>query len=179
MLTNLKDKNIIITGGTSGLGLSVSKHFESKNNVLIVGNKNYSKVKKSKEVINSKEEGVEFIFNVSPVSIDDKGITLVKTQMSAADSSGRQSVQVIEGSEYSESADIIIFALGFEQELPPFLNDSGIELNKWNGISTNEQFQTSNSKVYSGGDSVRGADLAVRAAADGKNAAKEIVESFK
>ena len=36
-----------------------------------------------------------------------------------------------------------------------------------------------NKQVFAGGDSVRGANLAVRAAADGKDAAQKIIESFK
>jgi glutamate synthase (NADPH/NADH) small chain len=132
-----------------------------------------------KEVVNSKEEGVEFIFNVSPKSIESKGVNVIKTQMSQPDASGRQSVKEIEGSEYLEEADIIIMALGFDQEVPSFLKDSKLELDRWNGIKVNENLQTSNEKIYAGGDGVRGADLAVTAAADGKAAAKAIVESFK
>jgi glutamate synthase (NADPH/NADH) small chain len=178
---DVKNKNVLVVGGGDTamdcLRTSVREGAKSvkclyrRNEVNMPGSK--------KEFINSKEEGVEFIFNVSPLSIDTDGINLVKTQMSDSDSSGRQSVQVIEGSDYKETADVIIFALGFEQELPQFLQDSGIELDKWNGIATNEKFQTSKSNVYSGGDSVRGANLAVRAAADGKNAAKDIVVSFQ
>ena len=177
---DVKDKNVLVVGGgdTAMDCLRTSVREGAKSVKCLYRRDQVNMPGSKKEVVNSKEEGVEFIFNVSPVSIDDNGINLVKTQMSDADSSGRQSVQVIEGSEYKENADIIIFALGFEQELPQFLQDSEIELDKWNGIVTNEQFQTSNSKVYSGGDSVRGANLAVRAAADGKNAAKMIVESF-
>jgi len=178
---DVKDKNVLVIGGGDTamdcLRTSVREGAQSvkclyrRDEINMPGSK--------KEVINSKEEGVEFIFNVSPVSIDEDGINIIKTEMSAADSSGRQSVQNIQGSEYKETADIIIFALGFEQELPQFLKDSGLELDKWNGIMINEKFQTSNSKIYSGGDSVRGANLAVRAAADGKDAAKMIFESLK
>jgi len=178
---DVKDKNVLVIGGgdTAMDCLRTSVREGAKSVKCLYRRDEANMPGSKKEVVNSKEEGVEFIFNVSPVSIENDGMTLIKTQMSKADTSGRQSVQVIEGSEYKESADIIIFALGFEQELPKFLQDSGIELDKWNGILTNEKFQTSNSKVYSGGDSVRGADLAVRAAADGKNAAEIIVQSFQ
>ena len=132
-----------------------------------------------KEVINSKEEGIEFVFNVSPKSIDKDGVNLVKTIMSNPDKSGRQNIQEVNGSEYKESADIIILALGFDQELPQFIKDSNLKLDNWNGIETNDKHQTSNINIFSGGDSVRGANLAVRAAADGKNAALSIIEQLK
>jgi len=178
---DVKDKNILVVGGgdTAMDCLRTSVREGAKSVKCLYRRDEANMPGSKKEVVNSKEEGVEFIFNVSPVSIENDGINLIKTEMTEADSTGRQSVKTISGSEYKESADIIIFALGFEQEVPSFLKDSGIELDKWNGISTNEQFQTSKTKVYSGGDSVRGANLAVRAAADGKNAAKMIVESFK
>jgi len=178
---DVKDKNVlVIGGGDTAMDCLRTSVREGAHSVKCLYRRDEINMPGSKkEVINSKEEGVEFIFNVSPVSIDDDGINIIKTEMSAADSSGRQSVQTIKGSEYKETADIIIFALGFEQELPQFLKDSGLELDKWNGIITNEKFQTSNPKIYSGGDSVRGANLAVRAAADGKDAAKMIFESFK
>jgi len=137
-----------------------------------------------KEVLNAKEEGVEFVFNVAPKSIlTNSGILataleLEKTKLVKIDDSGREKVEIIDGSAYNEEADIIIMALGFDQELPEFIKSSNIELDKWNGLKINEKFQTSNGKIYSGGDSVRGANLAVTAAADGKNAALSIVESF-
>ncbi|PIF04836.1 MAG: glutamate synthase small subunit [Arcobacter sp.] len=178
---DVKDKNVLVVGGGDTamdcLRTSVREGAKSVKCLYRRDEKNMPGSKK--EFINSKEEGVDFIFNVSPVCIDNEGITLLKTQMSEADSSGRQSVQIIEGSEYKQNGDIIIFALGFEQEVPAFLQETEIELDRWKGIVTNEKFQTSKSHIYSGGDSVRGANLAVRAAADGKNAAKMIVESFQ
>ena len=178
---DVKDKKVVVIGGGDTAmdcvrtsvreGASIVKCLYRRDEVNMPGSK--------KEVINSKEEGVEFVFNVSPKSIAQNGVNLLKTTMSEADETGRQSVQLSEGSDYLEEADIIILALGFDQELPQFIKDLNIDLDKWNGIKTNEQFQTSNPNIYSGGDGVRGADLAVRAAADGKAAAKAMVEKFK
>ena len=178
---DVKDKNVVVIGGGDTAmdcvrtsvreGASSVKCLYRRDEVNMPGSK--------KEVVNSKEEGVEFVFNVSPKSIDAKGVNVIKTQMSEPDASGRQSVKEIEGSEYLEEADIIILALGFDQEVPSFLSAADLALDKWNGIKVNENYQTSNSKIYAGGDGVRGADLAVTAAADGKAAAKAIVESFK
>ena len=178
---DVKDKNVLVVGGgdTAMDCLRTSVREGAKSVKCLYRRDEANMPGSKKEVVNSKEEGVEFIFNVSPLSIENDGINLIKTEMTEADSSGRQSVKNVSGSEYKETADIIIFALGFEQEVPKFLQDSGIDLDKWNGIVTNEKFQTSKSTIYSGGDSVRGANLAVRAAADGKNAAKMIFESFK
>ena len=97
--------------------------------------------------------------------------------MSEPDESGRQKVVINEGSEFIEDADIVIMALGFSPEAPEFLKDLGVELNSWGGVITN-RYQTSNLKVYAGGDCQRGAHLAVTAAADGREAAREIVKAL-
>ena len=136
-----------------------------------------------KEVVNAKEEGVEFVFNVSPKSIKTDGnvataVELLTTSMSQADSSGRQKVVINEGSEYLEEADIIILALGFSPEVPAFLEELNVQTNSWGGVVVDSNFRTSNKKVYSGGDCNRGAHLAVTAAADGREAAKAIIRDL-
>ena len=136
-----------------------------------------------KEVVNAKEEGVEFVFNVSPKSIKVEknlaiGVELLKTSMGKSDTSERQKVVLIEGSEYFEEADVIILALGFSPEVPEFLKELNVETNSWGGIIIDSKFRTSNKKVYAGGDCQRGAHLAVTAAVDGREAAKEIIKEL-
>ncbi len=174
---DVKDKTVVVIGGGDTAmdcvrtsvreGASSVKCLYRRDELNMPGSK--------KEVLNAKEEGVEFLFNVSPLSIDENGVKLIKTSMSTPDGSGRSSIVEVSGSEFLESAEVVILALGFDQELPEFLKKANLELDRWNGIKVDENFQTSNPKIYSGGDSVRGADLAVWAAADGKNAANSIV----
>jgi glutamate synthase (NADPH/NADH) small chain len=136
-----------------------------------------------KEVVNAKEEGVEFVFNVSPKSIKTEGdkavaVELLTTSMSEPDETGRQKVVINEGSEYLEEADVIILALGFSPEVPEFLKELNVETNSWGGVIIDSKFRTSNLKVYAGGDCRRGAHLAVTAAVDGREAAKSMAEAL-
>jgi len=175
---DVKDKNVVVIGGgDTAMDCVRTSVREGAKSIKCLYRRDEANMPGSKkEVQNSKEEGVEFVFNVSPLSIDESGVNLIQTAMSEADESGRSSVINVEGSEYSEVADIIILALGFEQEVPSFIKNANFELDRWHGIKVNENYQTSNPKIYSGGDSVRGADLAVRAAADGKGAAENIIK---
>ncbi len=181
LFIDVKDKNVVVIGGgDTAMDCVRTSIREGASSVKCLYRRDEANMPGSKkEVVNSKEEGVEFVFNVSPKAIVKEGVLVLETKMSEPDGSGRQSVQIIENSEYLEEADIIILALGFDQELPTFIKESGLELDKWNGLKVNEKYQTSNPKIYAGGDSVRGADLAVTAAADGKVAAKFIINSFK
>jgi len=178
---DVKDKNVVVIGGgDTAMDCVRTSIREGATTVKCLYRRDEANMPGSKkEVVNSKEEGVEFVFNVSPKSIESNGVIVEQTTMSEADESGRQSVKIVPNSEYLEAADIIILALGFEQELPNFIKESELELDRWNGLKINEKYQTSNSKIYAGGDSVRGADLAVRAAADGKVAAKFIIDNLK
>ncbi|MCD4757810.1 MAG: glutamate synthase subunit beta [Arcobacteraceae bacterium] len=178
---DVKDKNVVVIGGgDTAMDCVRTSIREGATTVKCLYRRDEANMPGSKkEVVNSKEEGVEFVFNVSPKSIESNGVIVEQTTMSEADESGRQSVKIVPNSDYLEEADIIILALGFEQELPSFIKESELELDRWNGLKINEKYQTSNSKIYAGGDSVRGADLAVRAAADGKVAAKFIIDNLK
>ena len=178
---DVKDKNVVVIGGgdTAMDCVRTSVRQGAKDVKCLYRRDEINMPGSKKEVDNSKEEGVEFVFNVSPVSINNDGVILEKTELTTPDESGRQKVQIIENSSYLQEADIIIMALGFDQELPKFITDSSLELDKWNGIKVNDDYTTSIKNVYSGGDSVRGADLAVTATLDGREAAKTIIASFK
>ncbi len=181
---SVKDKRVlVIGGGDTAMDCIRTSAREGAKSVKCLYRRNKANMPGSKkEVINSEEEGAEFVFNVSPKSIITSnalatGIELIRTELIESDKTGRQSVKYIEGSEYIEKADIIIYALGFSPENPEFFKDANIDVNDWGGVITKE-YQTSNKKIYAGGDCERGAHLAVTAAADGREAAKAIIKTF-
>jgi len=137
-----------------------------------------------REVQNAREEGVNFLFNRQPVAIktqDGKviGIECVETAMGKADASGRQRAEAIAGSEQLLEADAIIIAFGFQPSPAPWFAEHGIELDQWGRVKANKldenPFQTTNPKVFAGGDMVRGSDLVVTAIAEGRDAAQGIL----
>ncbi len=177
---DVKDKKVVVIGGgDTAMDCVRTSVREGAKEVKCLYRRDEANMPGSKkEVLNSKEEGVEFVFNVSPKSITDNGVILEQTQLSVADENGRQKVTIVPDSQYLQEADVVIMALGFSQEVPAFLKDENFELDKWDGIKVNQNYQTSIPNIYSGGDSVRGADLAVTATRDGREAAKAIIASF-
>ena len=135
------------------------------------------------EVKNAMEEGVKFAFCSNPkaiLSADGKttGLRLAKTKISNSAKVGRKVFSEVANSEYDFDCDTVIIAFGFNPTDTSWLAANNIDTNDWGGIDTNfeYQLQTSNKKVFAGGDMVRGSDLVVTAIADGKQAASAIID---
>ena len=70
-------------------------------------------------------------------------------------------------------ADAVIIAFGFRPSPPAWFEDFDVETDDWDGLDRppEEQtfpFQTTNAKVFAGGDMVRGSDLVVTAIDEGR-----------
>ncbi len=137
-----------------------------------------------KEFHNAIEEGVEFCFNISPreIRLETGGLLCVeveKTQLGKKGEDGRQQVEIIPNTAHCVPADIVILALGFDVATLPGLDKAGITTDKWGQIQIDSiSGITNQSKIYSGGDCYRGADLVVNAAADGRKAALAIMRKL-
>ena len=139
-----------------------------------------------REVVNAKEEGVDFQFNLQPldIEVDDSGNTIgvrfVRTEMGEPDAEGRRRPVQIEGSEFVMEADAVIIAFGFQPSPSSWFADYGIILDEKGRVRAPANgkfaFQTSNPNVFSGGDMVRGSDLVVTAIDEGRKAAEGIMD---
>jgi glutamate synthase (NADPH/NADH) small chain len=135
-----------------------------------------------REVANSKEEGVRFLFNRQPVEITGNGhvsgVKLVQTRLGLPEASGRRRPETIPGTEEVLPADAVIVAFGFRPSPPPWFEEFGIELLPSGRVRVDSSgampFQTTNPKVFAGGDMVRGSDLVVTAVFEGREAARGI-----
>ena len=129
----------------------------------------------------AEEEGVEFVWLSAPKGFvgegEVNGVIVSKMRLGAPDSSGRQSPEEIVGAEYTEDADLVIKALGFNPEdLPTLWDTPELEITRWGTIKTDfHTHATSLDGVYAAGDIVRGASLVVWAIRDGREAADSIL----
>jgi len=136
-----------------------------------------------REVLNAKEEGVNFLWNRQPVEIVQQngalGVKLVTTRLGAPDAKGRQSPEVVAGSEEIIECDRVIVAFGFQVQPESWFAGAGISTDaRGRTVAAAAQpfkHQTSNPKIFAGGDQVRGADLVVRAVYEGRQAAEGIL----
>ncbi|AXF78266.1 glutamate synthase small subunit [Erwinia tracheiphila] len=139
-----------------------------------------------REVKNAREEGVDFQFNVQPLGIEINGngrvsgVKMARTEMGQPDANGRRRAEIIAGSEHVVPADAVVMAFGFRPHAMPWLEQHSVALDTQGRIlapeGSDNAFQTSNPKIFAGGDAVRGSDLVVTAIAEGRKAAEGMMD---
>lgn len=131
-----------------------------------------------KEVEEAEKEGIEFLFQNNIVKIKGKNkveeVELIKTKLVQKEKDTRLVPINVEGSNYRIKADNIVMALGSQVE--PYVKELGLQTNQWGNIEINENYQTSNPKIYAGGDLAGVKATVAWAAHSGRGAAKQISE---
>ena len=183
---NFKGKKVIVLGGgDTAMDCNRTAIRQGAKSVTCLYRRDEKNMPGSRrEVKNAKEEGVIFDFNIQPIDIlgntKVEGVKVVKTELGEIDQNGRQVPVPIPGSEKIYDADVVIIAFGFRASPAKWFENFNIETKK-NGLVVAKEdqeykFQTSNKKIFSGGDMVRGSDLVVTAIWEGREAGKSIIE---
>ena len=183
---NLKGKNVVVLGGgDTAMDCNRTAIRQGANSVSCLYRRDEKNMPGSRrEVVNAQEEGVKFEFNTQPIEIigNDKveGVKTIQTKLGAPDQNGRRVPVPIPGSEKIYPADEVVIAFGFRASPADWFKDFNIKINNAGLVEAPEKqelkFQTSNPKIFSGGDMVRGSDLVVTAIWEGREAAKSIIQ---
>jgi len=131
-------------------------------------------VGREEERRHAREEGVRFEYLTTPTAILGEGgavngIECVRMELGEPDEDGRRRPAPIEGSEFVLDADALVIAVGYDVGQDFLGADSGVAVDDWGRIITDEDGRTSRVGVFAAGDNVRGADLVVTALADARH----------
>ena len=129
---------------------------------------------RNEEIQHAKEEGIEFNLLSNPIKIIGenkvKGIELIKMKLGEK-VNGRKSVSQIEGTNFTLDCDQVIIAVGTTRN--PLLKIN-IEYGKRGEIIVDGKQQTTQHKIFAGGDITSGTSTVITAMKDGKVAANAI-----
>ena len=183
---DFKDKKVVVLGGgDTAMDCNRTAIRQGAKSVTCLYRRDEKNMPGSRrEVKNAKEEGVIFNFNIQPIDIlgnkKVEGIKTVQTMLGEPDHNGRRIPIPIPDSEKIYDADVVIVAFGFRASPAEWFDDFDIKIKKDGLVIVEEnqefKFQTTNKKVFSGGDMVRGSDLVVTAIWEGREAAKSIIK---
>jgi glutamate synthase (NADPH/NADH) small chain len=183
---NMKGQRVVVLGGgDTAMDCNRTSIRQGAKAVTCAYRRDEANMPGSKrEVANAKEEGVQFLWNRQPVEIVGEGrvegVKVVTTEMGPPDARGRRTPQVVEGSEEIIPADRVLIAFGFRPSPQPWFTQHGIEVDERGRVKApangQYKYQTSNAKVFAGGDMVRGSDLVVTAVWEGRQAAEGILD---
>lgn len=119
----------------------------------------------------AKKDGVEFVWQAAPIGILSNSDY---THVTGLQCEKTDSTLIL----FDIPCDMVIKAVGQQKMRSFFENVAGIDIDDKGRVIVNEQMQTSNPKIFSGGDCANGGKEAVDAAQMGKLAAQGIHHSL-
>ena len=183
-IPSLKNKDVVILGGgDTAMDCCRTAIREGAKSVKCLYRRDFQNTPGSRrEIENATEEGVEFIWNTQVLDINEnnQGLSLktVETELKKEFNSKRLIPVLKIDSEKILNADAVIIAYGFNPNPPEWLKENLIETDDSGRVLVSKKaenrLQTSNPKVFAGGDMVRGSDLVVTAIFEGRTAAESI-----
>lgn len=131
------------------------------------------------EIHEGLEEGLTLLHRRGPKEVlgeDGRVRALVTTDVARVfDADGRFSPEFVENSEKEIPCDTVIFAIGQIADLSFLGEDHGLEVSPRNTIVVDrETMQSSDERVFAGGDIAFGPRIVIEAVAEGRRAAKSI-----
>jgi glutamate synthase (NADPH/NADH) small chain len=182
----MRDQRVVVLGGgDTGMDCNRTAIRQGATSVTCTYRRDEQNMPGSRrDYKNSKEEGVSFLFNRQPIEIVGadrvQGVKLVETRLGAPDARGRRVPEAVRGTEETIPADAVIIAFGFLPSPPEWFAQQQIGLHRNGRVRVSaapaHRFQTTNPKVFAGGDMVRGSDLVVTAVFEGREAAEGILD---
>lgn len=180
-----KEKTVIVVGG-GNVAMDCArtiKKLGAKEVKVVYRRAREQMPAEDKEIESAINEKIEFSFQNNIVKIigNEKvekveKVELIKTKLVQKEGENRLSPVNIEGSNYIINADYIIMALGSNPD--KIVNTLGLELDKWNNIKINENYQTSKENIYAAGDLAGVRGTVAWAAFSGREAAKAIIKDL-
>ncbi|MGD9638911.1 MAG: NADPH-dependent glutamate synthase [Alphaproteobacteria bacterium] len=139
---------------------------------------------RAEEVHHAEEEGIIFKLLSNPVEFigDDNGcvakLKCQRMELGEPDEKGRRRPVPVTNDFFEIPCDAVVISIGSDANPILTKSGSGLELNKWGYIVTDDNGKTSRANVWAGGDIVTGAATVILAMGAGRKAAKDIHTSL-
>lgn len=174
-MPDFKNKKVAVIGG-GNVAMDVSrtiKKLGAKNVSVVYRRSEKQMPAERKEIEEAKEEGIEFLFQTNMIKVLDNKIECVKTELVKKEGETREYPINIEGSNFFMDIDFVVLAVGSSTD-KKLIEKLGLETSKWGNIKVDENYKTSDKKVYAVGDLSGTKQTVAWAARSGFECAKSI-----
>lgn len=171
-------KTIVIGGGNVAIDCARTAKRMGAEKVTIVYRRDRENMPaRESEIEDAIQDGVEIDYLSKVNHVVGQGGKIEKVKCSKTQIVDKKVIDV-PNSDYEIEANTVIFAIGLTPDRELIEKQLGLELNEKGMIKLNDQFQTSNPKIYAGGDIAESKSTVCRAISAGKNAAIEIMKQI-
>ncbi len=176
-----KEKTVIVNGG-GNVAIDTArtvKRLGAAKVIVLYRRAREQMPAEQKEIEGAINEGIEFLFQSNIIRIRGRKkvekVELIKTKLVKKEGESRLVPINIENSNYQIDTDYVIMAIGSKPD--NFVQNIGLDLDKYGRIKTNKNRQTSNHKIYAIGDIAGNIQTVAWAARSGRDVAK-IIETL-
>ena len=175
-MPDFKGKDVIINGG-GNVAIDSAREIKklgAKNVIIVYRRSKIEMPAERKEIKEAEKEGIEFLFKTNILEILDNKIECIKTELIQKEGENRKAPVNIEGSEFSLDVDYIVMAIGSHPNTK-VIDSLELKTNKWGYLEIDENYKTSDNKIYAVGDLTGARQTVAWAARSGFECAKQII----
>ncbi len=178
-IPDFANKKVIVSGG-GNVAIDIARTLVRYNaDVTVVYRRSEKEMPaETIEIEKAKEENVKFLFQTNILSKEDKQIKCIKTKLVQTADDERPHPVNIENTEFYIDCDYVLIATGSTSD-KEMLDNCKIETKENGYVKVNENFKTSNPKIFAGGDIVGTKATVANAARNGYLVANEIIKLFE
>ncbi len=169
-------KNVVVNGG-GNVAIDSAREIKklgAKNVIIVYRRSKIEMPAERKEIKEAEKEGIEFLFKTNILEILDNKIECIKTELIQKEGENRKAPVNIEGSEFSLDVDYIVMAIGSHPNTK-VIDSLELKTNKWGYLEIDENYKTSDNKIYAVGDLTGARQTVAWAARSGFECAKQII----